>query len=209
MVLDDCTAILADVEQSGSNTSQIKSILDGASAWSSPLRSEAEAAEALELLISRVELRPDGIRLSINLPIGPSEKLAGHGPTHLNLTRLIPLQMRRRGIEMKFVVNGDSKASPRTDPALLKMIARAHCWFGDLVSGHAASMVEIGKREKVGKRYVSRIIRLAFLAPEVVEQIVKGRQPPELTAESLLKDRTQLPLEWEAQHRMLGFPLPA
>jgi hypothetical protein len=36
------------------------------------------------------------------------------------------MQMRRRGIEMKFVINGDSKASPRTDPALLKMIARAH-----------------------------------------------------------------------------------
>ena len=152
-----------------------------------------------------MELRQDGIRLSINLPIGPSEKLSGHGPTHLNLTRLIPLQMRRRGIEMKFVVNGDSKASPRTDPALLKMIVRAHCWFEDLVSGHAASMVEIGNREKVRKRYVSRIIRLAFLAPDIVEQIVKGCQPPELTAESLLKDRAQLPLSWESQQRMLGF----
>jgi len=205
IVLDDRAAILADIEQSGSNTSQIKSIFDGASAWSSRLRSEAEAAEALELLISRVELRHDGIRLSINLPIGPSEKLAGRGPADLKLTRLIPLQMRRRGIEMKFVVNGDSAASPRTDPALLKMIARAHCWFDDLVSGRAASMVEIGKREKVGKRYVSRIIRRAFLAPDIVEQIVKGCQPPELTAESLLKDRTQLPLEWESQHRMLGF----
>jgi hypothetical protein len=55
------------------------------------------------------------------------------------------------------------------------------------------------------KRYVSRIVRLAFLAPDIVEQIVKGCQPPELTAESLLKDRTQLLLDWEAQHRALGF----
>ena len=106
---------------------------------------------------------------------------------------------------MKFVVNGDSAA--RTDPVLLKLIARAHCWFEDLVSSRAASMVEIGKREKVGKRYVSRIIRLAFLAPCIVEQIVKGCQPPELTAESLLKNRTQLPLDWESQHRALGFSL--
>ncbi len=205
-VLDDRAAILADIEQSGSDTSQIKSILDAASAWSTRLRSEAEAAQALELLISRVELRPDGIRLSMNLPIGPSEKLAGSRPTGLNLTRLIPMQMRRRGIEMKFVVNGDSKASLRTDPALLKMIARAHCWFDDLASGRASSMVEIGKREKVGKRYVSRIIRLAFLAPDIVEQIVKGCQPPDLTAQSLQKDHTQLPLSWESQHRALGFP---
>jgi len=68
-------------------------------------------------------------------------------------------------------------------------------------------MVQIGKREKVGKRYVSRIIRLAFLAPEIVEQTVKGCQPTELTAESLLRDRTQLPLAWESQHRTLGFSL--
>jgi len=117
------------------------------------------------------------------------------------------MQMRQRGIEMKSVINGNSKASQRTDPALLKMIARAHCWFDDLVSGRAASMVEIGKRERVGKRYVSRVIRLAFLAPDIIEQIVKGCQPPELTAESLLKDRTQLPLDWESQHRALGFSL--
>jgi ParB-like chromosome segregation protein Spo0J len=206
MVLDDRAAILADIEQTGSDTSQLKSFLDGASAWSGRLRSEAEAAQALELLISRVELRHDGIRLSIDLPIGSPEKLAGREPADLKLTRLIPLQMRRRGIEMKFVVNGESKASPRTDPALLKMVARAHCWFDDLVSGRSTSMVEIGKREGVNKRYVSRIIRLAFLAPEIVTQIAKGCHPPELTAESLLKDRTQLPLSWESQHRMLGFP---
>jgi hypothetical protein len=91
----------------------------------------------------------------------------------------------------------------------LKLIARAHCWFDDLISGRAASMVEIAKREKVGKRYVSRIIRLAFLAPEIAEQIVNGCQPPDLTAQSLLHDRTELPLAWDAQHRVLGFPYPA
>jgi site-specific DNA recombinase len=188
---------------------QIKSILDAASAWSSRLRSEAEAVDALKLLVDRVELRQDGIQLSIKLPVGSAEKLAGRDPTNLILTRLIPMQMRRRGIEMRFVINGNSQVSPRTDPALLKLIARAYCWFDDLVSARSASMVEIGKREKVGKRYVSRIIRLAFLAPEIVEQIVNGCQPPNLTAESLLKDRTELPLAWDTQRQMLGFQSPA
>ena len=209
IILEERTAILADIEQCGSNARQIKSILDAAAAWSRRLRSEAEAAQALRLLIDRVELRDDGIRLSIKLPIAPSEGLAGRGPTHVALTRLIPLRMRRRGIELRLVIGDSSKASPRTDPALLKMIARAHCWFDDLVSGRVASMVQIGKRERVGKRYVSRIIRLAFLAPEIVEQIVHGCQPPEISAESLLKARTQLPLAWESQHKLLGFPYPA
>jgi site-specific DNA recombinase len=55
---------------------------------------------------------------------------------------------------------------------------------------------------------VSRIIRFAFLAPNIVEQIAAGCQPPELTAESLLRHYDQLPLAWKEQHKMLGFSLP-
>ena len=46
-------------------------------------------------------------------------------------------------------------------------------------------MVEIAKCNGVGKQYVSRLIRLALLAPEMVERIAAGRQPPELTAQAL------------------------
>jgi hypothetical protein len=67
-------------------------------------------------------------------------------------------------------------------------------------------MVEIGKREKVDKRYVSRVIRLAFLAPEIVEQIVNGCQPPELTAQSLLNDRIELPLPGTLNTRCSASP---
>jgi hypothetical protein len=51
-------------------------------------------------------------------------------------------------------------------------------------------------------RYVGRLIRLAFLAPPLVEMIAQGRQPAELTAEMLTR-RTILPPEWEAQKRLL------
>jgi hypothetical protein len=64
----------------------------------------------------------------------------------------------------------------RNKRALLRAVARAYCWFDDLVRGR--SMVEIARRNRVGKQYVSRLVRLAFLAPEVVELIVAGRQPP-------------------------------
>ena len=50
-------------------------------------------------------------------------------------------------------------------------------------------------------RYVGRLIRLAFLAPPIVEMIAQGRQPAELTAEMLTR-RIILPLEWEAQKRL-------
>jgi hypothetical protein len=66
-------------------------------------------------------------------------------------------------------------------------------------------MVEIGVREGVGKRYVSRIIRLAFLAPAIVESIAEGRQPPELTAQYLSTGRGDRPLSWQAQENLARF----
>ena len=66
-------------------------------------------------------------------------------------------------------------------------------------------MVEIGRREGVSKRYISRMFRLAFLSPAIVERIVDGRQPPELTAQVLSTGRGDLPLNWSAQEKLLGF----
>jgi ParB-like chromosome segregation protein Spo0J len=109
---------------------------------------------------------------------------------------------------MRLVIGGGA-GSPKIDSTILKAVARARRWFDDLVSGQALSMVEIGEREGVGKRYVSRMIRLAFLAPTIVERIVEGRQPPELTAQFLSTGRGDLPLSWQAQERLLGFADPA
>jgi len=69
-------------------------------------------------------------------------------------------------------------------------------------------MVEIAKGNGVGKQYVSRLIRLAFLAPAMVERIAAGRQSPELTAQALRAGRFDIP-NWAAQKRALGFAQPA
>ena len=52
--------------------------------------------------------------------------------------------------------------------------------------------------------YASRLIRLAFLGPEITEAILDGRQPLGLTAARLMQ-ASRLPLEWRAQKRILGF----
>jgi site-specific DNA recombinase len=200
MMLKDRAGIAVEVEHLDCDVLHLKSIFESASAWSQRLGSEAEVAESLRLLVERVELAADGIKISIQLPIGPPEKT----DLNLRLTRLIPLLMRRRGIEMKFVVGGEPVVSQGPDPSLVKLMGRARCWFNDLISGRAASMDAIGKREKVGKRYVSRIIRFAFLAPSVVEDVVEGRHRPDFTAESLQRSLKKLPPAWDAQHKLLG-----
>jgi site-specific DNA recombinase len=107
------------------------------------------------------------------------------------------------------IIGGALGTSRRNNPALVKLIGRARRWFDDLVSGKAASMADIGKREKVSTRYVSRVVRFALLAPTIVQLIGEGHQPVEVTAESLVRRRSELPLSWVAQRKLLGFPSPS
>ena len=100
-ILDDRAGIVAEIERPDWSTAQTKSMLDLASSFSERLRSEASAAEALALVVDRIELRDDGIRLCLKLPVGSCATLNGHGPAHLTVSRMVPMQIRRRGVEMK------------------------------------------------------------------------------------------------------------
>src|ERR1035437_3220620 len=91
----------------------------------------------------------------------------------------------------------------RRDMVLLKTIARAHRWFDQLLSGEVKSLTAVATREGLNYRFVGKIIRLAFLAPEIVEAVAQGRQPPELSTELLTK-RLRLPLDWSHQKSLLN-----
>jgi hypothetical protein len=84
---------------------------------------------------------------------------------------------------------------------LIKTIARAHRWFDELRSGHTKSLTEIASREGIDNASLSRIIPLAFLAPDIIECIIAGSQPADLTAQRLLK-YTDLPIDWAGQKRL-------
>src|SRR5579864_5270035 len=203
-ILDDQQTVICAIEEAGLDSSRIPRLLKSAAAWSA--RVKVEQDKALSSLIDRVDLGRDGLRVSIKLPLSNAESGAPDGSSHLSIKRHVPMQIRRRGVELRLAINGGARASCKTDQSLLRAVARAHCWFDDLVSGR--SMVEIAKCNGVGKQYVSRLIRLAFLAPEMVERIVAGRQPPELTAQALRSGRFDIPVDWVTQKRALGFAPP-
>jgi site-specific DNA recombinase len=123
-------------------------------------------------------------------------------PVNLLLSRLVPMQMKRRGVEMRMVLEGDSTPN-RVDLPLLKAVARARRWAGDLVSGKARSVGELARREGIDGRSVRRLIPLGFLSPRIIEAIAEGTQPVELTVEALTR-RIDLPLLWSAQEQALG-----
>lgn len=90
--------------------------------------------------------------------------------------------------------------APRVDAPLVKAVVRAHRWRHMLESGEYSSSAELAKAEKVNDSYLSRILRLTLLAPDIIEAILAGRQHSTLQLDDLLKP---LPAAWERQRSEL------
>ena len=84
------------------------------------------------------------------------------------------MQLKRRGVELRLIVGDHNRSAAIVDLSLLKAVARAHRWFDEISTGKARSLAAIAAREGLAVRYVGRLIRLAFLAPDIVEAI-RGR----------------------------------
>jgi hypothetical protein len=194
-LLSDRGALAEVLEKAGLPPDQLPAVFDAANGFTRRLSSEAERGEALSLLVRRVELRPHTLHLAIAL-----QPVAGIPE---ELMRDIPLHIKRRGVEMRLVIESDRPAPAKADPTLLKEIVRAHRCFDALLAGKA-SIAELAAREGVDDRYISCVLPLAFLAPEIVEAITQGTQPADLNATKLVR-RIDLALDWNAQKRQLGF----
>ncbi len=158
---------------------------------------------ALAALVDRVELKCDGMGVSIKLPIADTEKSRNQFSDAVAITRSFPMQLKRRGVELRLVVGDHYRSAASVDLPLLKVVARAHRWFDEISTGKASSLAEIAAREGLAVRYVGRVIRLAFLAPDIVKSIVEGRQPTSLTAEAVTQ-HIDIPLEWRSQETALN-----
>ena len=120
------------------------------------------------------------------------------------LTVRVPLTLRKRGGRKQVVMPEGAcwgQPRPRVDNTMVKAIARAHRWKRLMESGRFASVTELAEAEKINQSYLCRVLRLALLAPDIVEAILDGRQPAALQMDALLKP---MPLEWAAQRAALG-----
>jgi hypothetical protein len=124
-------------------------------------------------------------------------------PAH---TIRIDVRLKRCGGQTRLVLLGDGQKEmlSRPDPDLIKGVANAHVWARQLIRGEVASITEIALRESLSRSHASRLLDLAFLAPDIVETILEGRQPPGLNVKVLTRRRS-LPLCWKEQRRILGF----
>ena len=112
----------------------------------------------------------------------------------------IPMRFQRRGGRKRIVAPDGSELAPATKPqpdgTLVKALARAHRWQGMLEKGRFASVRELAENDRVSLSYISRILRLTLLAPDIVEHVLDGHRTPELA--HLMQP---FPVDWERQRK--------
>ena len=185
-ILDDDSALASNLQEAEIKADRMLQILAVAKAISN--RIPTNINELFDKIIQRVELKQDSIRIVLLLE-------------SISISRNIPMQIKRRGVEMRLVLAADYT---KPDPTLVKAIAKAHKWFAELSSGKITSIAEIAARENIDIRYVSRVINLAFLAPDITEAIISGTQPADLSVNKLIKT-IDLPIHRQEQKQALGF----
>jgi hypothetical protein len=109
--------------------------------------------------------------------------------------------LRYRG-KVRLVLPPDSPHAKKAEiPSLIGAIAKAHSWVDQIVKGEALNQRAIAASIGVNKRYVSRILPLAFLAPEITEMILEGKQPDGLS----ISDCINVPMLWAEHRKALGW----
>jgi site-specific DNA recombinase len=195
--------IAAVLETAGLEPEEVLAALAMADRFRDDLGCDAARGKALAAVVNRIELSPIRLRVILSaaalVPTNPEAVDANQAV----LVRDVSLRIKRRGVEMRFIIEGPSASPTNADPVLLKEIRRAHRCFEALVSGQVRSVAELATVEGISDRYVSSLLPLAFLAPEIVEVIAAGRQPPDLTAHRLIRT-VDLPIAWAAQKQLLG-----
>jgi hypothetical protein len=114
----------------------------------------------------------------------------------------IPYKFKRTGGRKQIIVPEGAPPAGKQDDPLVRAVVRGHRWQGMLDSGQVASVQELASKENIDPSYLARHLRLAFLAPDIVEGILFGERPEGLTLTDLM---VALPMVWGEQRRLLGF----
>ena len=114
----------------------------------------------------------------------------------------VPFHKRQNGRAKPIVIAPLNARQPDAD--LVALVADALRWAAELLQGKTTTIRQIEVREGLRRGSVSRILPLAWLAPDISTAILNGRQSPDLKAKTL-RNLPELPTDWQEQRRILGF----
>lgn len=163
----------------------------------------------LKDLIGRVVLSRNAIRITFSPDaflaiLLPNDSQVGSDDIS-RFEVVIPAELKRCGIESRLVISGaeNTDAHPASTEAIQSALGKALVWNSGLINGEIKSIRAVAEREGVDDRHAARLIRLAWLAPDIMSSISKGNVPEGL---SLSRLKQGFPLDWAEQRLALGFP---
>ncbi|GLK76457.1 hypothetical protein GCM10008171_17110 [Methylopila jiangsuensis] len=111
----------------------------------------------------------------------------------------VPARLKHRGNELRFVIDGVVEEAP-ADASMIRLITRAQIVRNRLIDDRA-SIDDVAREENLTASYVTRLVRISFLAPDIIAGLLDGRYS-DLTASRLMAD-TRFPLDWQKQREAL------
>jgi site-specific DNA recombinase len=165
------------------------------------LQIRAHDPELIADLVERVTLSPTG--LTIRLSATSLASLLGLDPIDRNVELHSEARLKRCGMAVRLVRGGGStNACDLVDIRLVRLLVRARGWWADMQKGDL-SITDLAKREGVTTSYVTRVVRLAFLAPDIVDAITMGKASLSING-SMLSAPGSIALSWQEQRRALA-----
>ncbi len=158
--------------------------------------------ERIEVRANRIDIHFRSTRLAtlLEIPATPSPSATDDETQIL----AVAIRLRRSRREIRMLIEGSDSFAAKPDVRLIKLLIRARRFNATLVDGDGVPFATLAKREGVSPSYFTRLVRLSYLAPDITQAILDGRQPGDLTADKLLA-HSRLPLTWHEQRTVLGF----
>lgn len=122
-------------------------------------------------------------------------------PVPETVTFHVPFRTVKRGGKKEMQMPDGVRPERTPDNTLVKALARAFRWKRMLESGEFATIAELAEREGIAPSYMTRVLRLTLLAPDIIEAILDGRQGPDVTLARLMDG---FPEEWDRQQDSIG-----
>jgi len=147
-----------------------------------------------------IHLRPARLAALLDVAATPLSSVTDDEIQILSMS----VRLRRAGRAIRMLIEGtDPFATAKPDARLVKLLIRARRFHATLLGSDGVPFAALAKREGVSPSYFTRLVRLSYLAPDITETILDGRQPRDLTADKLLA-HSRLPLGWHEQRTVLG-----
>lgn len=188
-----------------SDAAVIRRVLERSTGLVAAIERSADQREMVVAIITKIIVAPQKLSLTISSRgLCSVLDVPAQGAEPLETVLDLPFTLRRRRAETKLVLAGDRQV-PFVDRKLIEAIAQAHEWVDRLVEG--ISVADLARELRLDDGEISRLLPLAFLAPDIIAAILNGLQPVELTTKHV-KRLKPLPLSWVEQRQRLGFSAP-